>query len=348
MNTYNPADLQKKPKKEKVPKEKMKKETKGEKKTPNYGFIMFLAVMVFLLGFCIIENVDLKYSNSLSVDGSDAYIGVLEVHGMMTSDGSDPAYDQKWLLEQIDDMMHDSNNKGLIVSIDTPGGSVYTVDELYLKIKAYQKQTMRPVYAYMESMAASGGYYIAAPAEKIYANRNCWTGSIGVTIGTIYDITEFLEDLGVTTVTITAGDNKAMGSPTEKLTEEQQDIYQSLVDEAYDQFVDIVAEGRDMSVKRAKELADGRLYTAKQAAENGLVDAVGTREEAIAAMIEDNGLSECETVVLSYEPEFSLGGWLLGMTQQRSESASGEYAQIMQMMAENNKFTISYLSQIKK
>ena len=262
MNTYNPVDLQKKPKKE-----KSKKDTKEEKKTPNYGFIMFLVVLAFLLGVCILENVNSKHHDAMGSDTSGAYIGILEVHGMMASDGSDPAYDQEWLLEQIDDMMYDSNNKGLMISIDTPGGSVYTVDELYLKIKEYQKQTMRPVYAYMESMAASGGYYIAAPADMIYANRNCWTGSIGVTIGTIYDISEFLEDLGVTTVTITAGDNKAMGSPTEKLTEEQQAIYQSLVDEAYDQFVDIVVEGRNMSLKRAKELADGRIYTAKQAAE---------------------------------------------------------------------------------
>ena len=150
MNTYDPADLQNKTKKEK------------RKKPKNYGLVMFLAVMVFLLGICIIQNIDLKQniSSSKAGTGTGAYIGILEVHGTMNSDGSDAAYDQKWLLRQIDDMMYDSANKGLILSIDTPGGSVYVVDELYLKIKEYQKMTSRPVYAYMESMAASGGYYI--------------------------------------------------------------------------------------------------------------------------------------------------------------------------------------------
>ena len=277
--------------------------------------------MVFLLGACIIGNPDFKQITLSKGDiQKTAYIGVLEVHGSMYSDGSDGAYDQKWLLEQIDDMMHDSDNKGLILSIDTPGGSVYTVDELYLKIKEYQEKTKRPVYAYMESMATSGGYYIAAPADMIYANRNCWTGSIGVTVGTVYDISGFLEKLGVTTVTITAGDNKAMGSAVEPLTNEQKAIYQGLVDEAYDQFVSVVAEGRGMSLKRVKSLADGRIYTAKQAKANGLIDEISTRDEAIAAMIQENGLKDCECIILSYTPKFSFSNWMMGIANNISKN----------------------------
>lgn len=339
MNTYNPADLQKKSKKDK----------RQKQMTPNYGLIMFLGIMVLLLGFCIIDNT--KANASGGKEGavtSDAYIGVLEIHGTMSSDGTDAAYNQQWLLEQIDNMIYDTDNKGLMLSIDTPGGSVYTVDELYLKIKEYQEETMRPVYAYMESMAASGGYYVAAPADMIYANRNCWTGSIGVTIGTIYDISEFLEELGVTTVTITAGDNKAMGSSVEKLTDEQKAIYQSLVDEAYDQFVDVVAEGREMSLNRVEKLADGRIYTAKQAKEKGLVDEIATREEAITAMMTENELEHCQSFIFSYEPAFSLISWLSSLAEKKEQSAESDYNQMMQLIAENNKFTISYLSEIKK
>ena len=343
MNTYDPADLQKKPKTDKGKKEKK------DKKVPNYGFIMFLVLMVFLLGVCIIESTDFK---QITVSGgekpSTAYVGVLEIHGTMADDGSDTAYNQQWLLEQIDNMIQDPNNKGLMLSIDTPGGSVYAVDELYLKIKTYQEKTLRPVYAYMESMAASGGYYVAAPADMIYANRNCWTGSIGVTIGTIYDISEFLENLGVTTVTITAGDNKAMGSATEKLTTEQKAIYQGLVDEAYDQFVDIVADGRNMSRKRAEGLADGRVYTAKQAKVNGLIDEIATREEALNAMMKENGLESCQSRVLTYEPEFSLSSWMFGLAERVGQSTTNEYDQIVKLMMENNKFTVSYLSQVTK
>ena len=336
MNTYDPADLQKKQNKVKT------------KKTTNYGLIIFLAVMVLLLGVCILGNTNLQNASKNVVSKSTVpYIGVLEVHGTMADDGSDSAYNQSWLLEQIDDMMYDSNNKGLMISIDTPGGSVYTVDELYLKVKEYQKETLRPVYAYMESMAASGGYYIAAPADKIYANRNCWTGSIGVTVGTIYDISGFLEDLGVTTVTITAGENKAMGSAVEKLTKEQEKIYQSLVDESYDQFVGVVAEGRTMSRKRVEKLADGRIYTAKQAKVNGLIDVIATREEALDAMRNDNGLQNCEAKVLAYEPEFSISSWLYGLADQVGQNAKSDYNQMMELIAENNKFTISYMAEIK-
>lgn len=338
MNTYDPADLNKKPKKEKT------KNTK-EKKPHNYGFIMFLLVLVVLLGVCILENPDMKkISLSVGENKSAAYIGVLEVHGTMSSDGTDPAYDQKWLLEQIDEMMADTNNKGLMLSIDTPGGSVYTVDELYFKIKEYQETTLRPVYAYMESMAASGGYYIAAPADMIIANRNCWTGSIGVTVGTVYDISEFLENLGVKTVTITAGENKAMGSVTEKLTAEQKAIYQSLVDESYDQFVAVVAEGRAMNKKRVEGLADGRIYTAKQAKANGLIDGIATRDEALDIMKKDNGLDDCTEIVLSYEPEFSIKSWMFSLAETLGSKTENDYQDMVELMEENHTFSISYIS----
>ena len=113
-----------------------------------------------------------------------------------------------------------------------------------MKLKEYKEKTKRPVYAYMGSMAASGGYYISAPADMIFANRNCWTGSIGVTIGTLYDLSGFLERHGIKAVTIASGRNKSMGSIVDPLTDEQRRIFQSLVDEAYDQFVNIVAEER--------------------------------------------------------------------------------------------------------
>lgn len=337
MNTYDPNTLYSKPKK---------------KKSGKKGLVIFLAILAVLLGIGIAANTGLKEYFGIGTKDEykyDAdYIGVLEIHGTMSSDGSDPAYSQAWLLERIEDMIYDDYNKGLMLSIDTPGGSVYTTDELYLKIREYQNKTKRPVYTYMESMAASGGYYISAPTDKIYANRNCWTGSIGVTVGTVYDISGFLEDLGITTVTITAGNNKAMGSSTEPLTEEQKAIYQGLVDEAYEQFVQIVSEGRKMKKSKVIELADGRIYTAKQAKENGLVDEIGTRDEAVSDMKIHYDLLNCDVEVMSYEPEFSLGSWLVGLADDLKSGAKNEYDQIMQLMAENNKFTITYMSEVRK
>ena len=337
MNTYDPNTLYKKSKK---------------KKSGQKGLVIFLVLVVVLLGIGIAANTGLKdlfgSSNDDAYTFDRDYIGVLEVHGTMSSDGSDMSYNQDWLLARIDDMIYDDYNKGLMLSVDTPGGSVYTIDELYLKIKEYQNKTNRPVYAYMESMAASGGYYISAPADKIFANRNCWTGSIGVTVGTVYDISGFLEDLGIATVTITAGDNKAMGSSVEPLTEEQREIYQGLVDEAYDQFVNVVSEGRNMNLNKVIGLADGRIYTAKQAKANGLIDEIGSRDEAVSDMKIHCDLLNCDVEVMSYEPEFSLSSWLTGMVESLDGSAKTEYDQIMQLMEENNKFTITYMSEVRK
>jgi len=231
------------------------------------------------------------------------YIGSVYVEGTI-SEYVEDTYDHEYVMSTIDDMIYDDNNKGLILYVETPGGSVFASDELYFKILEYKEKTGRPVYSSMQSQATSGGYYISAPCDKIIANRNCWTGSIGVTMGTFMDVSELLDKLGIKTETITSGDNKAMGSSYESMTDEQRAIFQSLIDEAYEQFVDIVADGRNMSVERVKTLADGRIYTAKQALEAGLIDKIGTYEEAIEDMKAEYSLDDCE--VEEFEPEYAL------------------------------------------
>lgn len=319
------------------------------------GLIIFLivVVVVVLAGVGCNAGASHLIRESLGVTSSDDYnfsgdyIGVLEVHGTMSSDSdSSSTYNQSWLLARIDQMKDDPLNQGMILSVDTPGGAVYAIDELYLKIKEYEEETGRPVYTYMESMAASGGYYISAGTDRIYANRNCWTGSIGVTIGTIYDISGFLEKMGVTTVTINSGANKGMGSATEPLTKEQKDIYQSLVDEAYEQFIGVVMEGRDMSEAKAKKLGDGRVYTAKQAKENGLIDEIGTLDDVVSDMKKDFELGDCDVQTISYQPTTSLLSILSGLA--KDDDARSQYDQLMKLMEENGTFTITYMSEVRK
>ena len=115
-------------------------------------------------------------------------------------------------------------------------------------------------------------------ADEIYANRNCWTGSIGVIVS-LSNMQGLYEKLGIEEINITSGRNKAMGSAGEELTEEQRNILQSLVDEAYQQFVDIIVAGRGLSESRVKELGDGRIYTAKQALDAKLIDGICTQDE---------------------------------------------------------------------
>ncbi len=331
-NTYAPEDL--KPKKPKMPIWKK-------------GIIIFVLIII---GIVLLGAGCSKFVNSgINEDYvyTDDYIGVLEVNGVMGEEGGQSLYNQEWLLERINQMMEDTSNKGLMLSINTPGGSVYAIDELYLKIMEYKKVTGRPVYTYMRDMAASGGYYIAAASDKIYANRNTWTGSIGVTVGTFMDVSGFLDKMGIRTVTITAGANKAMGSTVTPMTEEQKGIFQSLVDDAYEQFTGVVAEGRKMNIEKVKKLADGRVYTAKQALNNGLVDEISTLDNALADMKKRYELGDCDTPVMAYQPDTSLLSVLTGKISDNAEPKS-EVEQVMALMEKNNKFSISYLSNISK
>jgi len=295
-------------------------------------------------------NSDNDYVDYSGVDKD--HIAVITVDGVITSTTSggvlseSTGYDHQFTLDSIDQAISNNTNKGLLLYINSPGGGVYESDELYLKIREYQKTTGRPVYVYMGSMAASGGYYIASSADKIIANRNCWTGSIGVTMGTYYDISGLLEKYGVKTVTITAGKNKAMGSYTDPLTPEQLKILHSLVDEAYDQFVSIVAEGRNMTIPQVEKLADGRVYTAKQAQKLGLIDGIETFDQAVETFKSEQHLQNCQIVYVN-PPTTGFLEQLLGEVKNIKKSSS-DISMVMELMDENGQMPIAYLSDIVK
>lgn len=333
--------------------DKPKKKMKGWQK----GLLILILIAVCVIGLVTgcsktIGSLDLNLGGSkdiseVSTDFGHDYIGALYIEGEIDEYGTG-TYNHQYLLNAIDAMADDDENKGMILHVNTPGGSVFASDELYFALKEYQETTGRPVYSAMQAQATSGGYYISAPCDKILANRNCWTGSIGVTMGSLLDISQLLEELGIRVDTITAGSNKAMGSGMEPMTDEQREIFQSLVDEAYDQFVELVAEGRDMSVEEVKKLADGRIYTAKQALENGLIDGIATYEEAIAIMKEECELTDCE--VEAFIPEVSNDIYsLLGiMAEQKGISGMPDAQMIEQLAGLNGTFRVSYISDIRR
>lgn len=223
------------------------------------------------------------------------HIGIINIVGEIAASSDSVSsideYNHDMYMDYIEKMEKSKNNKGILLYVDSPGGAVYQSDELYLRLMEYKENTNRPVWAYFAEQACSGGYYIAMAADKIYANRNTWTGSIGVIISLI-NCKKLYDKLGIKEIDVTSGKNKAMGSMGLDLTEEQYDILQSLVDEAYEQFIKIVAVGRNMSEAEVKNLADGRIYSAKQALDNGLIDEISDLEEAEAAFISEEGLDE--------------------------------------------------------
>lgn len=215
---------------------------------------------------------------------TEDYIAVIEVEGEITGTptttmwGEASGYNHPATMEYVNQLMEDDYNKGILLYMDTPGGAVTASDDMYLKLMEYKEVTGRKIYCYFADQSCSGGYYISMAADEIYANRNCWTGSIGVIISTM-NLEGLYEKFGIKEINITSGANKAMGSAGSELTDEQYDILQGMVDEAYEQFVSIIVEGRGLSTERVKELADGRIYTAKQALELDLIDGICTWEE---------------------------------------------------------------------
>ena len=232
------------------------------------------------------------------------FVGVINIEGEIGASSSnsltsDSTYNHDFYLKYIEKMEKSDKNKGILLYVDSPGGAVYESDEMYLKLMEYKEKTKRPIWAYFASQACSGGYYISMAADKIYANRNCWTGSIGVIVS-LTNCKKLYEKLGIKEIDITSGKNKAMGSQGLELTKEQRGILQSLVDEAYDQFVGIVADGRKMDKSAVKKIADGRIYSAKQAKEINLVDEVGSLKDEKKAFAKEAGFSEDITY---YTPE---------------------------------------------
>ena len=220
---------------------------------------------------------------------TEAFIGVVNVEGTIldtsTSAFSTATYNHTRTIELIDALKNSNHNAGILLSVNSPGGGVYESDDIYLKLLEYKEETGRPVWTYMGSQAASGGYYIAMPSDNIVANRNTWTGSIGVYIG-IGNYKELADKIGYKEIYFTSGDNKTMGAATQDITDEHKEIFQSMVDESYEQFVDIIVEGRSLDRSRVLEIADGRIYTAKQALELDLIDSIDTYENTVSAFQE--------------------------------------------------------------
>lgn len=226
-------------------------------------------------------------------------IAKIVIEGTIEDEGE--KYSQKWLLGTIKKLEDKDDVIGLILYIDSPGGGVFQSDEVYLAVQHYISKTGKPVFAYFASLAASGGYYIGCSADRIVANRNTLTGSIGVICGRFLDVSEFINKHGIKDEIIHSGRNKTMGHIATPATEEQKAIMQRISDECYEQFVSIVRDARHLSVEKVKELADGRIYTAKQAKECGLIDEIMPFDDMKEYMLKTIGKEDEKASIVEYK-----------------------------------------------
>ncbi len=206
--------------------------------------------------------------------------------------------------------------KAIVLHVDSPGGGVTGSAQIHEVIEQLEK----PIVVSMESLAASGGYYVSAPADYIFARADTWTGSIGVIVQ-IVNAEGLFEEYGIEANTITSGENKAFGGLFEALTPEQEAIMQELVDESFNEFVNVIVSGRGMTRQEVLALADGRIYSGRQALDNGLVDELGNLEAAIAKAAELGGI-EGEPGILEYEHVPNLFNTFMGFSAKLTQSES--------------------------
>lgn len=198
-------------------------------------------------------------------------VGIIEITGMIA--------DSKDVIRKIKKFREDETVKAIVLRINSPGGAVSPSQEIYREVRKTIEK--KKVIVSMATLAASGGYYIAAAADGIVANKGTITGSIGV-IMSYTNFREIFEKIGLVPVVFKSGQFKDMGSPVRKMTESEKTLLQELVNSIHQQFVKDVADGRNMDIVKISALADGRIFTGEQAKELELVDRIGNLEDAVA------------------------------------------------------------------
>ncbi len=201
------------------------------------------------------------------------------------------------LVAQLEKAEDDPQVKAVVLRINSPGGSVAASETMYAEIERFRHDSGKPIVVSMSEVAASGGYYIALAADRIYAQPSSITGSIGVLIQTI-NFAEGMRRVGIESRTVTSGSNKDMASPLEPMQEEHYAILQSTVDEFYVSFRELVVSqrGQALAQSRVDMLTDGRVFTGAQALEHGLVDENGGLRDAFAGAQSLAGLEGAKLV----------------------------------------------------
>jgi len=269
--------------------------------------LCLLAVVVYLAG---------EGSPGLSLSGNQ--IASLTLEGVIS--------DSRDFVDQLKDYGKRAAVKSVVIRINSPGGGVAASQEIYEAIKKFREETKKKVVVSMGSVAASGGYYAACGADKIFANPGTITGSIGV-IAEWYNYGDLLRWAKMQDVVIKSGTFKDAGSGTRPLTDEEKVYFQSLINNMYNQFVATVASSRKMKDEDVRKLADGRVYTGQQAKADGLVDELGTYQDAIDAAARIAGIQGEPKILSPAKKSFSLLDILLGesrsvlaLSPDRSES----------------------------
>jgi protease-4 len=208
-------------------------------------------------------------------------IALVKVEGLLI--------DSERIVDEINDYAEDSSIKAIILRIDSPGGGVVVSQEIYNAVLNARTTGKKKVVMSLGSVAASGGYYIAAAGDRIVANPGTLTGSIGVKME-FANVEKLLEKIGVKGMVVKAGEYKDIGSPYRDMSDAEKKLLQAVIDDVHGQFIEAVAKGRSLPEEDVKAIADGRIFTGRQALQLKLVDQLGDLEDSIHAAAELAGI----------------------------------------------------------
>jgi protease IV len=266
------------------------------------GIIVVVGVLV-VGAACVGAIFAIGLTQGVSTDAD--HVAVIRAYGPIVTRGSGGLFSgsvvsAEAIVEQIDDARENGNARAILLDIDSPGGGIIASQMIHEAL-VQASQDGVPIVAYFGDTAASGGYYIATPADHIVARSASITGSIGV-IMTVPNLEEMYEKLGIDMQTITTGPHKDMLQTVRPLTDEEREILQSMADETYEDFVGVVVDGRDLSPEHVRDLADGRVYTGRQAHALGLVDELGGFDRAVEVAGDMAGLGS-DPRLIDYTPD---------------------------------------------
>lgn len=260
-----------------------------KKRNSTLSVILFL----LLLGAVFIAVVSYLFTPSdgiINTSFSNKKVAIVRLEGVII--------DSAKIIDQLKKWAQDDSVKAIVIRITSPGGLVTPSQEIYNEVQRAGKQ--KPVIASMGYVAASGGYYIAAACNAIFANPGTITGSIGVIM--MFSNTEKLMDwIGLETIVIKSGKFKDTGASHRPFTEADKALMQGVVDDTFDQFITDAALGRKMDIETMRKLADGRIYTGRQAKENNLVDKLGDLKDAIDFAAKAGGIEGKPDIVEEIE-----------------------------------------------
>ena len=225
---------------------------------------------------------------------------------------------------EIDYLINKKNIKDIVIRLNTPGGGVAASQEIFSRIIREREEHDINFVSSISSVAASGGYYIAIATNKIFANPGSITGSIGVIME--YPIIEELMDrIGIEFNTIKSSEYKDSGSPYREMSENETLYFQDLIDDLYEQFINEVSNQRDIPINKVKDIANGKIYSGRQALEIGLIDTLGTLNNAIEYLKDINGYNEDIKLVKMPNEEKSIFDFIFNILSYKLEPSNDIY-----------------------